>query len=125
MTRNPKLVWFSSTAMQASQIMKNENVGILPVMDDKIHKLIGIVTDRDLCLAFVAEGNKPVEVKVSELMNSKEIFCHPDDNIRNAESLIKAYQVRRIAVVDQKGFCVGIISAADWALKIAEVNEFY
>jgi CBS domain-containing protein len=125
MTRNPKSVWFSSTAMQTAQIMKNENVGILPVMDDKTHKLIGMVTDRDLCLGIVAEGKKPAEVKVSELMNAKVIFCHPDDDIHNAESLMKAYQVRRIAVVDQKGFCVGIISAADLALKIAEAKEFY
>lgn len=125
MTRSPKSVSFSSTAMQAAHIMKNENVGILPVMDDKTHKLIGMVTDRDLCLGVVAEGKRPGEVKVSELMTAKVIFCHPDDDIHNAESLMKAYQVRRIAVVDQNGFCVGIISEADLALKIAKAQEFY
>jgi CBS domain-containing protein len=125
MTRSPRSVWLSSTAKHAAHIMKNENVGILPVMDDKTHKLIGMVTDRDLCLGVVADGKKPGEAKVSEFMNAKVIFCHPDDDIHNAESLMKAYQVRRIAVVDQNGFCVGIISAADLALKIAEAQEFY
>ena len=69
MTRSPKSVRFSSTAMEAAHIMKNGNVGILPVMDDKTDKLVGMVTDRDLCLGVVAEGKKPSEVKVSELMN--------------------------------------------------------
>jgi len=125
MTRSPKSVSFSSTAMQAAHIMKNENVGVLPVMDDKTHKLVGMVTDRDLCLGVVAEGKKPGEVKAARFMNPKVIFCHPDDDIHNAESLMKAYQVRRIAVVDQNGFCVGIISAADLALKIAQPQEIY
>jgi len=125
MTRSLKSVWVSSTAMQAARIMKNDNVGILPVMDDKTHKLVGMVTDRDLCLGVIADEKKPSEVKVSEFMNAKVIFCHPDDDIHNAESLMKAYQVRRIAVVDQNGFCVGIISAADLALKITEAQEFF
>lgn len=125
MTSGPKSVSFSSTAMQAAHIMKNENVGILPVMDDKTHKLVGMVTDRDLCMGVVAEGKQPVGVKVSEFMNAKVISCHPDDDIHNAESLMKAYQVRRIAVVDQNGFCVGIISEGDLALKVAQPQEVY
>jgi CBS domain-containing protein len=125
MTRNPKSVSFSSTAMQAAHIMKNENVGILPVVEDKTHKLLGMVTDRDLCLGVVAEGKNPGEVKVYDFMNGNVIFCHPDDDIHNAESLMKAYQVRRIAVVDQKGSCVGIISEADLALKVARPLEVF
>ena len=125
MTSSPKSVSFSSTAMQAAHIMKNENVGVLPVMDDKTHKLVGMVTDRDLCLGVIAEGKKPGGVKVSEFMNPKVIFCHPTDDIHNAESLMKAYQVRRIAVVDQNGLCVGIISQADIALKVARPQEVY
>lgn len=125
MTRSPKSAWFSSTALQAAHIMKKENVGILPVNDDKTQKLVGLVTDRDLCLGVIADGKKPDEVKVSEFMATKVIFCHPDDDIHNAESLMKAYQVRRVAVVDQNGFCVGIISAADLALKLAEPQEIY
>jgi CBS domain-containing protein len=84
-----------------------------------------MVTDRDLCLGVVAEGKKPSGMKVSELMNGKVIFCHPDDDIHNAESLMKAYQVRWIAVVDQKGSCVGMISEADLALKVARPLEVY
>ena len=67
MTRSPKSIWVSSTAMQAARIMKNDNVGSLPVMDDKTHKLVGMVTDRDLCLGVVAEGKKPGEVGVPDL----------------------------------------------------------
>jgi CBS domain-containing protein len=125
MTSSPKSISFSSTAMQAAHIMKNENVGILPVVEGKTRKLVGMVTDRDLCLGVVAEGKKPSGMKVSELMNGKVIFCHPDDDIHNAESLMKAYQVRRIAVVDQKGSCVGIISEADLALKVARPLEVF
>ncbi len=125
MSRNPKSVTVSSTAMQTAHLMKNENIGICPVVDEKSQKVVGVVTDRDLCLGVVAEGKNPAMVKVLELMSGRVISCHPDDDIHRVESLMKEYQVRRVAVVDQNGCCVGMISAGDLALKLDQPIEIY
>ena len=125
MTRDPKLVTISTTAREAAHLMKNENIGICPVVDGKSQKVVGVVTDRDLCLGVVAEGKNPSVVKVLELMSGRVVFCHPDDDIQRVESLMKEYQVRRVAVVDQNGCCVGIISAGDLALKLDQPKEIF
>ncbi|MFI5303742.1 MAG: CBS domain-containing protein [Nitrospiria bacterium] len=125
MTRHPKSILASSTAKQAAQLMKSANVGFLPVTDEKTNKLIGVLTDRDLCMGIVAEGKIPGGVKVGALMTPRAIFCHPTDDVHNAETLMKAYQVRRVAVVDQMGNCVGVISEADIALKVPQAQEVY
>lgn len=125
MTSPVKSVTVSSTAKQAAHLMKNANVGFLPVTDEKRKKVLGVVTDRDLCLGIVADGKDPGEVKVSEFMNSEVIFCHPDDDMRYVETLMKTYQVRRIAVVDRNENCVGVISEADLFLKGMEPQEVY
>ena len=125
MTRNPKSITLSTTAMAAAHLMKNENVGICPVLDEKSQKVVGVVTDRDLCLGVVAEGKNPAMVKVLELMSGRVVFCHPDDDIHRVESLMKEYQVRRVVVLDQDGYCVGIISAGDLALKLDQPKEVY
>lgn len=125
MTRNPKSVSVSTTAMEAAHLMKNENIGICPVVDGKSEKMVGVVTDRDLCLGVVAEGKNPLMVKVLELMSGRVISCRPDDDIHRVESLMKEYQVRRIAVVDENGRCVGMISAGDLALKVDQPKEIY
>jgi len=125
MTRNPKSVTLSSTAMQTAHLMKNENIGIVPVVDEKSQKVVGVVTDRDLCLGVVAEGKNPSMTKVLELMSGRVISCLPDDDIHKVELLMKEHQVRRITVVDQNGYCVGIISSGDLALRVDQPKEIY
>jgi CBS domain-containing protein len=125
MTRNPKSVTVSSTAMQTAHLMKNENIGIVPVVDEKSQKVVGVVTDRDLCLGVVAEGKNPSMTKVLEMMSGRVISCRPDDDIHKAELLMKEHQVRRITVVDQNGYCVGIISSGDLALRVDQPKEIY
>lgn len=67
MTKNPKSASSSASAQQATQLMKQENIGILPVIDEKTQKLVGVVTDRDLCLEVIASGKNASEAKLSGL----------------------------------------------------------
>lgn len=125
MTKNPKNASSSASAQQAALLMKEENVGILPVIDEKTQKLVGVVTDRDLCLGVIASGKNPHEAKLSELMSKNPFTCNPEDDLQKTEQYMKQHHVGRIPVMDQNGYCVGIISQADIALKGAQPQAFY
>lgn len=125
MTKNPKSASSSASAQQAAQLMKQENIGILPVIDEKTQKLAGVVTDRDLCLGVIASGKNPSEAKLSEFMSKNPFTCNPEDDLQKAEQYMKQHHVGRIPVVDQNGTCIGIISQADIAIKGAQPQAFY
>jgi CBS domain-containing protein len=125
MTKNPKSASSSTSAQQAAQLMKQENIGILPVVEEKTQRLMGVVTDRDLCLGVIAGGKNPSEAKLSELMSKDPFTCKPEDDLQKAEQHMKQHHVGRIPVVDQNGACVGIISQADIALKGTQPQAFY
>jgi len=114
MTMNPDWCLPESTTMEAGRMMKETDVGILPVVDSELgRKLIGVVTDRDLCLSVVAAGKHPDSVRVREAMTSQVVTCQPDDDIRKAIHLMQGNQVRRIPVVDRQGMIQGMVSTAD------------
>jgi CBS domain-containing protein len=125
MTKSPKSFPASGSTQQAAQLMKQENIGILPVVDDKTQKLVGVVTDRDLCLGVVGGGKNPQQAKVSEFMSKNVLTCKPDDDLNTAEQRMKQNHVGRIPVVDQSGYCIGIISQGDIALKGGKPQEVY
>lgn len=114
MTMNPDWCLRESSATQAARMMKETDVGIVPVVDSESgRKLVGVVTDRDLCLAVIAAGKHPDSVRVAEAMTSQVVTCHPDDDIRKAIHLMQGNQVRRIPVVDREGMIQGVVSTAD------------
>lgn len=120
MTPNPTSCPASASALEAAQIMRDEDVGAVPIIDEGTQKLIGMVTDRDLCLEVVAEGRDPVDTTVADCMTGMLITCRPEDDIRQAEQLMREHQIRRIPVVDQRGYCIGIVAQADLALKTGQ-----
>jgi CBS domain-containing protein len=123
MTPNPNVCTPSMTSEAAARIMGQENVGVLPIIDGTSKKLIGIVTDRDLCLGVIAKGKRPTEVTVSECMSTHLLTCGPQDDIQYCEQLMKQHQIRRIVVIDEHGCCMGIISQGDLALYIQRAEE--
>jgi CBS domain-containing protein len=108
----------TDTLQRAAQLMKEHDVGAIPVVNDcGERKLLGIITDRDICMKVVAQGNLTSAAKVSEAMTSTPATCGPNDSIEGCESLMKRHQVRRIPVVDSTGVCMGMVSQADIALR--------
>ena len=102
------------TARHAAELMKEQHAGALPVVEKKSGgKLIGVVTDRDLCLRVIAEGRDPREVRVQECMTGSPIFCKPEDEADFALSLMREHHVRRIPVVDVDRHVCGMISFAN------------
>jgi CBS domain-containing protein len=124
MTKDPAVCQSSDTAAIAAKLMKQRNVGVLPVIGN-LHdcKLVGILTDRDLAMKVVAELQDPQVIKVDQIMSRDVVTCSPDDPCEKAVDLMERRQVKRIPAVDRFGRIVGIISEADIALRIHDDNK--
>jgi CBS domain-containing protein len=119
MTQNPVYCLPTDTASKAAQLMKTENVGSIPVIEDKeTMKLMGIVTDRDLALQVVAVERDPRLTHVAEVMTYEVITCRASDDIQKAVDAMAQHQLRRIPIIDADHRIVGIISQADVATHV-------
>ena len=117
MTTNPTCCLTGDPVSKAAEIMKKEDVGAVPVIDDASTKrLVGIITDRDIVVNVVA-GKKGFETRVDEVMSHNPVTCRPEEAVQHAMDRMSQHQVRRIPVVDGKARIVGIISQADLALR--------
>ena len=114
MTPDPTCCSAGDAVVRAAEIMKIEDVGAVPVVEDETSKkLVGIITDRDIVLQVVAEGKDVSGVKIEEIMSRNIVTCRADEDVANALDRMAQHQVRRIPVVDPKNRVVGIISQAD------------
>jgi CBS domain-containing protein len=117
MTTNPTCCLASDSVTKAAQVMKKEDVGAVPVVDDSTTmKLVGIITDRDIALQVVAAG-KDCNAAISTVMSRNPVTCRADDAMQNVMDRMSQHQVRRIPVVDGKGRVIGIVSQADLAIR--------
>ena len=114
MTRNPSCVTADASVRDAAQIMRRENVGIVPVVEDAgDRKLVGLVTDRDIAIRCIADG-KDGTCRVRDVMSADELAtCNADDEVDDVMNAMGSEQVRRIPIVDERGSLVGIVSQAD------------
>lgn len=126
MTENPDCLTESDTVQRAAQLMRDLNVGLIPVVDDaSSRKLRGVITDRDITMRHVAEGHDTGSCKVGSEMTRERLYTvTPDDNEDTVMSRMRDGQVRRIPVVDNDRV-VGIIAQADLAVETpnAEAEE--
>jgi CBS domain-containing protein len=91
------------------------DIGCLPVVE-VAGQVIGMVTDRDICMAAYHSGRPLHEIPVSVAMAKKVLSCPPDATLVEAEQIMRSGQVRRLPVVDSDGFLVGIVTLNDLAL---------
>jgi len=114
MTVNPSWCVPGDLSAQAARIMKDKNIGIVPIVKSRTDRtLIGVVTDRDLCLGVVATDKSPSAVRVEQCMTTNIIVCQPEEDVQRAADLMHENQVRRIPVVDHQGVLQGMVSTAD------------
>ncbi len=99
-----------STAQHAAHLMASQNIGSLPVISDE--KLVGMVTDRDLCCRVLGEGKNP-QTEVGQVMSAPVACGHPDTSIEDLEKIMREHRVHRIPIVDDDGELNGFISTAD------------
>lgn len=97
----------------AARLLKQNNIGSLPVRDNK-GKLKGIVTDRDIVLRCVAAEEDPSDVKVSEIMSRNLVTISSSEEAENVAQSMAKSQIRRVPVTDN-GILVGIVALGDIA----------
>jgi CBS domain-containing protein len=112
MTPNPTTIEPTTAAREAARIMKSEDVGALPIVEDG--KLVGMITDRDLAIRVLAEG-KDADTPVSEIASRDVVTVDPQQTLEEAGRLMAEHQIRRLPVVEEDGRLVGILAQADVA----------
>ena len=118
MSRDPVCCVPGDSAQHVARIMCDHNVGSVPViLDQPSRKLIGMITDRDLCCSIIAAGLDPKTTKVEKVVSSDLVTCRDGENVEECERAMQGHQVRRIPIVDGEGRVIGIVSQADLALK--------
>lgn len=113
MTPNPKTVKLSDSIQTAAQIMREEDAGAVPVVEDG--RVVGMVTDRDIVVRAVADGD--FSAKMSDVVSDDVITAAPDMTTAEAAELMGEHQIRRLPVVDPDDRLVGIVSLGDLAVK--------
>jgi CBS domain-containing protein len=106
----------ADTVQSAARLMGLRNIGALPVIaDEHSRRLIGIVTDRDLCCRVLALGKSPSAVTIHEVMTRNPFTVTEEAGLEKCEKLMQKNRIRRVPVVDEAGRCVGIVAQADLA----------
>lgn len=128
MTKDPTCCLPSDSAQRTAIIMRNEHVGIVPVIEnEQSRKVVGVVTDRDLCMNVIAEGRDPKSVTVDACMTTKIVACAPSDSVDKATELMRENQIRRVLVCNDQHELVGIVALADVVkqanVKMAQTHE--
>lgn len=116
MTKSVRTCYASNTLSDAAQLMWDGDCGCLPVVsDDGSKRVVGMITDRDICMASHFRGRAPREVPVAEAMSTAVRAVSPSEMLGDAESIMSDAQVRRLPVVDENRQLVGMLSLADLA----------
>ena len=123
MTLEPNCCTADCTAQEAAGRMRQWSMGVLPIVADmETRKLVGIVTDRDLCMGVVAAGRVPAQVTVRECMTRDITCCAAGEPVVRALDAMRERHVRRLPVVDSSGCVLGIVSLTD-IIRYAELPE--
>ena len=124
MTKDPKCCTATTPLNDVAWLMLEHDCGQIPVID-AAHRLIGVVTDRDIVCRVVAKGQSPSTTTAGECMTQPAISIHADAPLDDILMMMEEKQIRRVPVVDDHGLCCGIVSQADVALEAdgAEVGE--
>ena len=111
-----------STLNSAAQLMWDNDIGCVPVVD-KDRRVIGMLTDRDICMAAYIQGVPFHGALVTSAMSKQVFSCAPDSDLAFAEKLMREKQVRRLPALDAQGRPVGFISLNDIAREGARETE--
>jgi CBS domain-containing protein len=97
---------------RAARIMWERDCGCVPVVDEE-RNVLGMVTDRDLCMASYTRGRALGAMTVSEAMSSDPVVCRASDEVGEALQTMARNGLRRLPVVDREQHLVGLLSLAD------------
>jgi CBS domain-containing protein len=124
MTNNPMFCLPTDTAANVAQLMKDADIGAVPVVvDPETRKLIGIITDRDLAMRVDGSELDPNITLIAEVMTQGLVTCAPEDECQKVLDAMEKHQIRRVPIVDAEGSLVGIIAQADVARHLGDAEK--
>jgi CBS domain-containing protein len=106
----------------AAERMWEHDIGVLPVVDDG-GRLVGVVTDRDICMTAYLRGQTLEQCRIDSAMTREVASCHCETSVEDAQELMRQLQIRRLPVVDDQGRPVGMLSLNDLALAAARAES--
>jgi CBS domain-containing protein len=113
MTPNPECVSEKSSLRDVARIMKDQDTGVVPVVDGK--RIVGLITDRDIVVRGLAEGKDLGTASVTELMTRSVRSVREDASVDEVLSMMGSAEIRRVPVVNGNDELVGIVSLGDIA----------
>ena len=120
MTRHPAYCRPDDSLESVAKLMRERDCGVIPVCRGRT--VVGVITDRDITCRAVAAGSIPSEVPASEIMTSPVYCVHEHDDVQAAVDLMEEQQVRRLPVLDEDDYLVGIVAPSDLAPMFASTN---
>jgi CBS domain-containing protein len=91
--------------------MRNADIGAVPVSENG--RLVGMVTDRDVCCRGIGGGKDVAKLTARDVMSAPVRSCRTDQSVEEAVDLMKSCKIRRLPVLDQENRLVGILSLGD------------
>lgn len=123
MTPDPTTCRPSDNLKAVLEVMRKEDCGIVPITEGNgEHRIVGLVTDRDVALTLGQRDEKPSAVRASEAMTTDIVSCEPDADVREVSRKMQEAQVRRILIAEG-GRLIGVVSTADLARASAQSGK--
>jgi len=120
MERDVKYCPPEATVAEVAKVMAANNCGVVPIVDAQ-KRVVGMVSDRDICLEVGTKERLASHVSVREIMKRRVQGCGPDEEIQAALKLMQNRKVRRLPVLDEAGRLCGILSIDDIVLRAGKV----
>lgn len=115
MTPSTKAIWLTESLVDAAKLMWENDCGVLPIIKDG-RKVIGMITDRDICMAIAMRDANPSGVSVEEVMTGLVYSVKPEDDVYQALQAMQEHKIRRLPVINVEGELEGILSMNDIVL---------
>ncbi len=112
MTPNAKTIWLTESLADAAKVMWENDCGVLPIIKDG-QKVVGLITDRDICMAAAMRDRNPSGISVEEVMTGQVYSVEGEDDIGRALQLMQEHRIRRLPVINPEGELEGILSMND------------
>lgn len=121
MTPDAKAIWLTESLADAAKEMWENDCGVLPIIKDG-RKVVGMITDRDICMAVAMRDRNPSAISVEEVMNRIVFAAEAEEEIDQALQTMREHKVHRLPVLNLEGELEGILSIADILLKARSDN---
>jgi CBS domain-containing protein len=122
MTKDVRICGINDNLSTAARIMWVNDCGILPIVNNE-GTTVGVLTDRDICMAAASKDRRPSDVSVAEVMMRQLYFCPSQADIREALQIMREKRVRRLPVLDNRKALCGILSLDDVAVKARDADK--